>query len=384
MSDGAPLAAVVTALERLYPPEWAEDWDAVGLVCGDPEATVRRVHFAVDPVAAVAAEAITAGADLLVTHHPLYLRGTTTVAAGHPKGALVHRLIRAGVGLFVAHTNADVAPDGVSDALAAAVGLRDVAPLLPRPERTLDKLTVYVPAAEADRLVDALAAAGAGELGDYRRCAYLVDGTGTFEPLPGAHPTIGAVGRVERVAETRVEMVFDRPRRDAVVRALLAAHPYEEPAYDVTETANVPGQAGLGRLGRLATPTSLNMFVRRVAAALPATSWGVRALGAADAEVDTVAVCGGAGGELAVPAARRGAQVLLTADLRHHAAWEAAMDSGIALVDAAHWATEWPWLPRAAERLAAELARAGITVETSVSRLVTDPWTLHAPSPGGQ
>src|SRR5690242_13177443 len=110
-------------MEALYDPSWAESWDAVGLVCGDPEQAVRKVLFAVDPVAVVVDEALGWGADLVVTHHPLYLRGTTSVAATTFKGRVVHRLIRGGAALYAAHTNADVADPGVSDALARAVGL---------------------------------------------------------------------------------------------------------------------------------------------------------------------------------------------------------------------------------------------------------------------
>ncbi len=177
-------------------------------------------------------------------------------------------------------------------------------------------------------------------------------------------------------------MVLPRSRRAAVVRALVAAHPYEEPAFDLYELAVPPGSRGLGRVGTLAEPVSLGEFVHAAAAALPATTWGLRAAGDAGRPVRTVAVCGGAGGELAADAARAGADVLLTADLRHHPASELAEETGVALVDAAHWATEWPWLAAAARRLAERLAADGTTVETSVSALVTDPWTLHAPSPG--
>jgi putative NIF3 family GTP cyclohydrolase 1 type 2 len=119
------LAEVVADLEGLYDPSWAEPWDAVGLVCGDPGQAVRKVLFAVDPVAVVVDEALDWGADLIVTHHPLYLKGTTSVAATTFKGRVVHRLIGNGVALYTAHTNADVADPGVSDALARAVGLPD-------------------------------------------------------------------------------------------------------------------------------------------------------------------------------------------------------------------------------------------------------------------
>ena len=158
------LRDVVAALDEMYPPESAASWDAVGLVVGDPDAEVRRVHLAVDPVEEVVEEALAAGADLLLTHHPLYLRGTTSVAATTPKGRVVHRLVAGGCGLFVAHTNADVADPGVSDALAGVLGLRDLRPLQPDPEEPLDSLVVYVPVDDADRLLDALAQAGAGAI----------------------------------------------------------------------------------------------------------------------------------------------------------------------------------------------------------------------------
>jgi dinuclear metal center YbgI/SA1388 family protein len=361
---------VVAAMDELYPPGWAEPWDAVGLVCGDPDTEVRRVHFAVDPAAAVVEEAVRGGADLLVTHHPLYLRGTTTVAATTPKGRVVHRLIGAGCGLFVAHTNADVADPGVSDALADAVGLRDLRPLQPQAAEALDKLVVFVPQDDADRLLDALADAGAGKVGDYERCAWTTTGTGTFRPLEGADPTIGSVGAVETVREARLEVVLPRASREGVLRAMLSAHPYEEPAYDLLELATVLGRRGLGRVGELPAPARLDDLVRSVAAGLPATAWGVRATGDPAAVVTTLAVSGGAGDGLLTEAARSGAQAFLTADLRHHPASEAP--EGLALLDAAHWATEWPWLRDAAARL-----QAATRVETTVSTLVTDPWTIH-------
>jgi dinuclear metal center YbgI/SA1388 family protein len=362
-------------MDELYPPAWAASWDAVGLVCGDPDAEVRRVHLAVDPVEAVVTEALELGADLLVTHHPLYLRGTRSVAATDPKGRVVHRLVSSGCALLVAHTNADVADPGVSDALAAAVGLQGTRPLQPQPADPLDKLVVFVPEEDADRLLDALAEAGAGSIGDYDRCAWTTTGTGTFRPLAGANPTVGSVGAVEQVRETRLEVVLPRASRNAVLRAVLAVHPYEEPAYDVFELATVLGSRGLGRVGELPAPVALEELTRQVAAALPVTAWGVRAAGDPARVVSTLAVCGGAGDSLLRDAARSGAEAFLTADLRHHPASEAP--EGLALLDAAHWATEWPWLADAARRLSA-----ATRVDTSVSEIVTDPWTTAArPTP---
>jgi dinuclear metal center YbgI/SA1388 family protein len=263
----ATLTDVIDVLEAAYPPARAESWDAVGLVCGDPAQPVGRVLFAVDPVAVVADEALEWGADLIVTHHPLYLRGTTSVAATTPKGRLIHRLIKNDVALFTAHTNADVADPGVSDALARAVGLvGDLTPL---------------------------------------------------RPLP------------------------DDPR------------------------------CGLGRVGHLPEATTLGEFAARAAAGLPATSWGIRVAGDPSRPVSRVAVSGGAGDSLLGTARAAGVDVFLTADLRHHPASEFVEEDGPALIDAAHWATEWPWLDAAASILAAS----GVNVETRVSATVTDAWT---------
>ena len=369
----ARLSDVLDVLEELYPAARAESWDAVGLVCGDPSSVVRRVLLAVDPVEAVVDEVVQGGFDLLLTHHPLYLRGTTSVAATTPKGRVVHRLLQAGAALHVAHTNADVADPGVSDALAELFDLRDLRPLQPAAGEALDKLVVYVPVDDAERVLDALAAAGAGAIGDYERCAWMTTGTGTFRPLDGASPAIGEVGRVERVEEARVEVVLPRARRASVLRAMLTAHPYEEPAYDVLELATVLGALGLGRVGELPEPLPLRALTERAAAVLPRTAWGVRAAGDPNGVVTTLAVCGGSGDSL-LGAAGRAADAYLTADLRHHPASEAP--AGLALLDAAHWATEWPWLGDAARRVSA-----ATTVETVVSTQVTDPWTHCARSP---
>ncbi len=374
------LADVIAVLDEWFDPRWAESWDAVGLVCGDPVQPVERVLLAVDAVPGSVAEAVEFGAHLLVTHHPLLLTGVHDVPADDPKGGLVHRMIRAGTAHFVAHTNADVAEPGVSDALAHRLGVTDLRPLEDHPDPALDKLVVFVPAGDAQRMVDALAAAGAGAIGDYDRCAWTTTGEGTFRPLAGANPTVGRVGEVERVAEVRVEMVVPAGRRAAVVAALRAAHPYEEPAFDLLAQVPIPGRRGTGRVGRLATPMTLREFTAHAAAALPPTAWGVRAAGDPDRRVETVAVCGGSGGSLAEHARRAGADAFLTADLKHHPAVEAVTErggDGMALVDAAHWATEAPWLDALA---AAVTDRFGTTVEVRVSRQVTDPWTLHAPS----
>ena len=374
------LADIVAALEGWFDPRSAESWDAVGLTCGDPGEPVDRIVVAVDAVPATVEQAQRAGAQLLLTHHPLLLTAVHGVAAVEPKGALVHRMIRGGLAHFVAHTNADVADPGVSDALAERLDLTALRPLVPIPAEVTDKLVVFVPTDDAPRIVDALASAGAGRIGDYERCAWTTIGVGTFRPGPAANPAIGEAGHVEMVAETRVEMVVPPRLREGVIRALREVHPYEEPAFDLYPLVAVDSPRGSGRIGELAAPVRLDEFVRHAAQVLPPTVWGVRAAGDPARPVRTVAVCGGSGASLADTARSAGADAFLTADVKHHPAVEAVTERGpdaMALVDVAHWASEAPWVEVVAARLR---ERFGTTVDVTASTIVTDPWSLHESS----
>lgn len=271
------LSEVIAALENLWPAERAEPWDAVGTVVGDPDQEVSRVLFAVDPVQEIVDEAVKLDADLLVTHHPLYLRGTTTVAASTFKGRVVHTLIKHDIALHVAHTNADTADPGVSDALAGALDLRVVGPLVPDP-------------------------------------------------------------------------------------------------------ADPSGRRGLGRICELDHPLTVRELALKAAERLPATAQGIRVAGDSEATVRTIAVSGGSGDSLFDQVRAAGVDAFLTADLRHHPVSEARAHSPLALLDAAHWATEWPWCELAATQLDEISDRNGWGLRVHVSDTVTDPWTAHAAS----
>ncbi len=367
------LRDVIDVLDEAYPPQLAQSWDSVGLVCGDPTDVLDSVTIAVDATPTVVDEVPKAG--LLLAHHPLLLRGVDTVAASTPKGALIHRLIRTGRSLFTAHTNADSASPGVSDALAHALGLTVEAVLEPAPPTGgLDKWVIYVPAEHSEAVQAAVFEAGAGHIGDYSHCSWSVAGTGQFLPNDGASPAIGNVGTVERVAEDRFEVVAPARARAAVLSAMRAAHPYEEPAFDIFALVVPSGHAGLGRIGTLPQPEPLRDFVARVGATLPQTSWGVRAAGDPDAPVSRVAVCGGAGDSLLGNAAAAGVQAYVTADLRHHPADEHCRASQVALIDVAHWASEFPWCHQAADVLR---SRFGEALPVRVCTIRTDPWNVE-------
>ncbi|MDF8263423.1 Nif3-like dinuclear metal center hexameric protein [Luteipulveratus flavus] len=277
MAESQPpsLAEVLAVLDGLYPPDTAQSWDRVGLVSGDPDQVVHRIHLAVDPTLAVIEEAREAGANLLITHHPLLLRGIHSVATTTAKGAAVTALVVADLALYVAHTNADVARPGVNDALAEAAGLETAEPLVVR------------------------------------------DGV------------------------------------------------------------------GLGLVGELPTPMTLTAFAAMLAEALPASPVGIRVSGDPEGEVRRVAVLGGAGDDAFAQVRASGADVYVTADLRHHPALEAreeARGGTPYLIDAGHWATESLWLRTAADRIRDGLADRADSVDLHVSALRTDPWDFLVPT----
>ena len=366
---------VVDALEAAYPPALAESWDQVGLICGDPDANVTKVAFALDCTQEVAERAVAAGAQLLVVHHPLLLRGVHSVAANTPKGKVIHTLLAGGCALFAAHTNADSARPGVSDKLAELVGITPGRPIKPVTLDATDRWGVHVPPAAAADLKRALFEAGAGAIGDYRECAFSFEGTGEFTPVEGANPTDGAVGAHYTADEIRVEFVARAADRRRIVEKLREAHPYEEPAFDVVQmadTRDLETATGLGRIGELEEPMTLSEFTQQVANALPETAWGVRAAGDPEQMVRRVAVSSGSGDSFLADVAKLGVDVYVTSDLRHHPVDEHLRAGGPAVIDTAHWASEFPWTEQA------ESIVAPLSVDTEILHIRTDPWTISA------
>lgn len=376
LTSPATVGDVIRVMENAYPPYLAESWDAVGLVCGDPAEDVRSVVFALDCTDAVANAAIEQGAQMLIVHHPLLMRGVTSVAANTPKGRIVHKLIRAGVALFAAHTNADSARPGVNDKLAELLGVSAGAPLRPI-EQKLDKWGFTVPAADAEAVKTAVFEAGAGTVGDYTEAGFEYGVTGQFRPSASADPHIGSAGELEKVDELRVEFVAPRSAREAVRAALVKAHPYEEPAIDVVETHTGTKDLGIGRVGELDEPMTLRDFTECVRTALPQTTWGVRAAGDPEAMVRRVAVASGAGDSFLDTVAKMDVDCFVTSDLRHHPVDEHLRAGGCAVIDTAHWASEFPWCSQAADLVATGMNEAGTPVSTEVLDIRTDPWTIH-------
>lgn len=362
---------LVHIMEQLAPTELAEEWDNSGWQVGDPGAKVGKVLLALDVTREVVEEAEKYGAQIIISHHPMLLKGIKSVRQDNPTGSLIFRLIRAGIGVYAAHTTLDSADDGVNDVLARELGLLQTEVLQQVQYQQLLKLVVFVPVSHADAVREALGKAGAGYIGNYSYCTYNLRGTGTFYPLEGASPFIGTKGSLEQVEEIRIETIIKKEETSQVLRAMLEAHPYEEVAYDLYPLANKGGVRGLGRIGQLPKGVTLADFASMVQQVLHGNC--LRYGGTSNSKVHRVAVCGGSGGDLWTLAKQKNADVLVTGDIRYHTARD-MLAAGMCFIDAGHFATERVVLPALREQLTKSLALAGFTVDINIAASENEPW----------
>ncbi len=338
---------VTAFLEERFPKVLAEEWDRTGLQVGPLNAPCRRVLVTLD--FALSHLSALDQVDLVVTHHPLLVRPLEVVEPRTPLGQKLRALLHAGTALYALHTPYDVARGGLNDLLAEYLDLQDVRPL--RPKGKLYKLMVFVPVTHEEAVAQALFSAGAGNIGKYSHCSFRVRGTGTFLPEEGAQPFLGKVGQEEHAEETRVETIVPEDRLEKVVRAMLAAHPYEEVAYDVYPLANPAELHGLGRVGVVRHPMRIAALVERFAQALRVP--GPKAVyGAVEREVRRVAVCGGSAGDLVPAALQANAELLLAGEMGYHRVQE-AQEAGLTVALFGHAETEKPFVGHVASLLRA-------------------------------
>lgn len=336
----------------------AAGWDPVGLQLGDPTAAAERLAVCHEITPEVVGELIAAGVDLVVSYHPLLFRPTRNLVAGSGATGRAFQLIRAGIAVVVTHTAFDVAPGGTADRLAEALALHEVSGFGPVWGPDTVKIVTFAPENAVAAIAGAMAAAGAGVIGRYTNCSYRSKGEGTFLPEAGATPAVGTVEVVNHEPETRIEMVAPESSVDRVVAALVAAHPYEEPAYDVVATKSNAGM--IGRVGQPAEPTTVADLAKLVADRLGGV---VRVAGRG--AVRSVAVLPGSGGSLLAGVE---ADVIVTGDVSHHQARD-AVTRGLAVIDPGHAATERPGV-QSLYAAVAELA--GDVID--MTGVDADPW----------
>jgi dinuclear metal center YbgI/SA1388 family protein len=349
-----PLSDLVAALEAIAPTRYAESWDNVGLLVGDPSQRVSAAMLTIDYTPEVACEAAGLKCDAIVAYHPPVFEAIKRLTSTGPSAA-VFDAIRRGVAIYSPHTALDVADGGTNDLLADVIGMHktDRAPLrLAEVKATQYKLVTFVPQDAVDRVSEAIFTAGAGRIGQYSACSFRSPGTGTFFGEAGTNPTVGHAGNLERADEVRLETVVPIAKALAVITALRQSHPYEEPAFDLNALAAAPEGVGIGRVGPLERPTPRKELFESIKRGL-----GIDHLliaGPTTGDVSRAAVCAGACGNLLNDALSQKAEFYITGEMRHHDALKVAA-AGMTVVCTLHSNSERATLRRLRDRLIEKL-----------------------------
>lgn len=342
--------------------------DNVGLQVGNGAKRVSRICVSLDVTPAVIREAVLKRADLIVSHHPLLFRPPKAITPADETGACVQALIEHNISLISAHTNLDFTRGGTSFALADVLKLRNVQ-FLYRPYRVQKKIVTFVPQSHLGQVREAMAGAGAGIIGNYDRCSFSVQGTGSFRGNEQARPSVGEKQRLEFVDEVRLEMIADQWNVPRIIQAMKAVHPYEEVAYDVYPLENTHTDYGMGIIGEFTRPLSLGRFLRLVKTRLG--TGALRYCVGASANIQRVAACGGSGSELTDTAIAARADAFVTADVKYHDFHHAA--GKIVLVDAGHFETEHPVVRSIVRYLETECHKHTARVSVFAARTPSNP-----------
>ncbi|TCP32362.1 dinuclear metal center YbgI/SA1388 family protein [Scopulibacillus darangshiensis] len=334
MSDAIHAQTLIQAFESWVPKTLAFENDKIGCQIGTLNKKVRKVMVTLDVLENVVDEAVEQNVDLIVAHHAVIFRPLKNVRSDQGQGRIVAKCIKHDIAVYVAHTNFDIAAGGMNDLLAKELSLQDIAILKPTYTEPLHKIAVFVPMEAAETVRQALGASGAGAIGNYSHCTFNSEGTGTFLPGEGTNPHIGAKGQLEKVNEVKIETIVPDHLLKTAIKKMVAAHPYEEVAYDIFPMENQGETYGLGRIGKLQQPITLKALALEVKRRFGLD--GVRMTGNPDAVIEKVAVSGGDGNSLVPFAKYRGADVLITGDIYYHTAHDAILND-LMLIDAGHY-----------------------------------------------
>jgi dinuclear metal center YbgI/SA1388 family protein len=351
------IAELTTYLETLAPPSLQEDYDNSGLQVGELNIELQGALLCMDITKEVLEEAVSRDANLIISHHPLLFRGIKRIGNSDEKGQIIIEAIRKGITLYSIHTNLDNVPVGVNLALAKALGLQKPR-IMEGIKGRLTKLVVFCPVSHAADLRQALFDAGCGHIGNYDSCSFNIDGKGTFRALDGADPFVGDQGILHEEPEVRMETILPDYKTAQIIKAMLAAHPYEEVAYDLYPLSNTDPFLGAGMMGVLPSPMPREEFLAflRLRLNLPVIKHSHSRL----ENITRVAVCGGSGSFLIQSAMRQGADAFVSSDIKYHQFQEPG--NGMLLCDIGHYESERLVLPHLAALLAEKFPNFAILV----------------------
>ena len=323
-------------MEARFPPSWAETWDHIGLQLGDPEQQVKGLGISLEATPRSVSWAVQNGLQLMICHHPLFFQPVVSLTSNQEPGRTALRMAKEEIGLLVAHTNLDSAPDGVCAALAHRLQLSNLVPLEKRLHDFV-KLVIFIPIGYEEKILEVLDEAKADRIGSYRLCTFKCQGEGTFVPEEGSHPFLGEIDRIQRVSEWRFEMLIRRTKSFELIERIRAVHPYEEMAYDVYPVEHLSSDVGLGRVGQFDPPLSWETLIQRLKQDVEAPS--VRVSGVIPRMIRKAAVCGGSGSTLIPEALSAGAQVFICGEIGYHP-MVSQQGQALTLIEIGHYPSE--------------------------------------------
>jgi dinuclear metal center YbgI/SA1388 family protein len=330
------ISAIIKQLEALAPPSYQESYDNAGLITGCTAWECTGVLTTLDVTEEVIREAMTRNCNLIVAHHPIVFGGLKKITGRNYVEKTIIAAIKGDIAIYAIHTNLDnVVSGGVNGRIARQLGITGGRPLLPK-EGILQKLYCFVPVGYLETVRTAIFAAGAGVISDYSECSYAVEGFGTFKGGEGAHPFVGQPGLRHTEKESRLEVILPAHLSRAVVQAMIAAHPYEEVAYDLVPLANTHPDVGSGLIGELPVPIEEKALLGRIKEIFGVPV--VRHTRLTGRPVKTVAVCGGAGSFLISRALAAGANFYITSDVKYHEFFDA--NDQLVVADIGHFESE--------------------------------------------
>jgi dinuclear metal center YbgI/SA1388 family protein len=330
------VADVIQVLETIAPPALQESYDNAGLLTGRKDQEVRGVLVCLDSTEAVIREAAARGCNMVVAHHPIIFSGLKRITGNTYAERAVEAAVREGIAIYAIHTNLDnVLYRGVNQRIGARLGLQHMNILSPMREQ-LFKIETFVPHAQAEAVRNALFAAGAGNIGHYDACSFNLNGLGTFRPGADSNPFVGSKGHIHQEMETYIQMIAPKHRQDSVLRALKAAHPYEEVAYQMVPLMNEWQESGSGLIGQLREAMAPEAFLKHVQTVMELP--GIRVATGSRQQIQKVALCGGAGSFLTRKALHAGADAYITADVKYHEFFDA--EDQMWLLDIGHFESE--------------------------------------------
>lgn len=329
---------IIGFLETIAPPAYQESYDNAGLITGNADTLLTGVLICLDSIESIIDEAITHHCNLIVAHHPIVFRGLKRLNGKNYVERIVLKAIKNDIAIYAIHTNLDnMLQNGVNQQIAQRLGLKNLKILVPK-RQTLMHLTVFVPVDHTQTLLNALYAAGAGQIGDYENCSFRTTGIGTFRPVRHANPHIGTLNESEEVMEDRIEVVLEAHLQHKILKTMRQTHPYEEVAYFLTVLENENQTVGAGLIGDYDPENGFSEmdFLKLVKQKMNAGV--VRYTALRGKRVQRVAVCGGSGSFLLGNAIGAGADVFVTADFKYHEFFDA--DGKIVIADIGHFESE--------------------------------------------